>query len=171
MKRVIVVLIGLLLSGCAAGQYSQIKEEDKTISNVYEAPGFAKDALYEKVKIWITQNFKSAKAVIEYDNKADGTVIGNGSVNYPCSGIMCMSQSGWMVPFQMKVDMKDNKFKVTFTNIRISTTASTTMYGTFPASEREIWQQSDYDLIKPILLNFGNDIKTSLAKNTKADNW
>lgn len=82
-----------------------------------------------------------------------------------------MAKGEWKVPFQMKVDSKDNKFRVTFSNIRIAAPATVTTYGAFPASEREVWQQSDYDLIKPILLNFGNDIKTSLAKNTKADNW
>ena len=61
--------------GCAGMQ--PVTEADRTFERIVPAPGHNKDEIYDSVKMWIAENFRSAKAVIEYDNKQAGTIIGN----------------------------------------------------------------------------------------------
>jgi hypothetical protein len=168
MKKLIVLLGALLVcSGCAGME--RVKEEDKSFSQVYEVPGKTKDVIYEKTKIWIAQNFKSAKSVLEYENKVDGTIIGNGIVQYPCEGLACVGQSDWMMPFTMKVDVKEDKFRLTFSNLRIAWPAKTDTLGFHSASDHEMWQQGDYEKAKRVLFQFGDEIKLNMAKEAKSD--
>jgi hypothetical protein len=167
MKRLSLVFALLFFVGCA----THVRDEDKTFSQVFETPGQPKDVLYKKVKIWIAQNFKSAKAVIEYDNKENGSIIGNGIVKYPCGGLDCIAKGDWTIPFTMRVDMKDDKFRLTFSNLHVAWPARSDSMGYHAAGDFEMWQQDDYDLARPILLHFSDEIKTSLLKEAKSDKW
>ena len=169
IKTLLTALLCLQLLGCAG--MDPVREEDKVFSQVYEAPGFQKDVLYEKVKIWIAQTFKSAKAVLEYENKESGTIIGKGSMPYPCRGLKCIATIGWTVPFTMKVDINDEKFRLTFLDIGLAWPARRDSLGYHEAHEGLMYQQSDFDTVRPLLLGFGEDIKVSLQKNTSAEKW
>jgi hypothetical protein len=162
-----------VIAGCATPNFTAVKEEDKTFSQVYETPGYNKDSLFEKVKIWIATNFKSAKSVIEYENKVDGTIIGNGVIAYPCSGVMdCLTKGDWKVPFTMNVDMKDNKFRLTFSNLQLAWPPRSDSLGYHPANPGSpMAMQSDYDAVKSKLLTFGEEIRASLSKEPKDDKW
>src|SRR5699024_3353670 len=101
-------------SGCAfemppPDQY--LGEEVVTFQRVVEAPGNSRDEIYSGTKIWIAENFKSAKAVIELDSKEDGLLIGNGRTAYPCDGSDCFGTGGQTVSFTMRVDMQDDRFR------------------------------------------------------------
>lgn len=171
-KRLFYFIILLIMgTGCAA--HMPVQAEEKTFSGVFEAPGNPKEVLYERVKIWMAQKFQSSKAVIEYENKVDGTIIGNGIIKYPCEGIglECMAKSDWTVPFNMRVDVKDDKFRLTYTNLRVSWPASVGTFGVQPASNHEMWQKGDFDAVKPVLLLFGEDIKNSVVKEISSDKW
>ena len=91
----IVAILGvaLALNGCAGMQ--PVAETDRTFERVVEAPGYSKDQIYNSTKIWVAENFRSAKSVIELDSKEDGIIIGNGVIQYPCSGMECMANSDW----------------------------------------------------------------------------
>ena len=148
-----------------------VKEEDKTFSKVYNAPGFSKEQLYEAGKIWVANNFKSAKAVVEYDNKENGTIIGKGNINYPCEGISCIAKNDWRIGFTMKYEAKDERFRLTFESLSLSWPPRVDSLGYHPAYEGPLFQQGDYDAVKPILLNFGEEIMASLSKLKQTDNW
>ncbi|MBD1584926.1 DUF4468 domain-containing protein [Pseudoalteromonas sp. S16_S37] len=83
----IVIILGL--GGCASTQ--PVTEADRTFEKVVDAPSYSKDQIYTSTKIWIAENFKSAKSVIELDSKEDGIIIGNGIIQYPCSGMECLA--------------------------------------------------------------------------------
>ena len=161
--------IVLLMSGCAGMQ--PIAESDRTLERVVEAPGYSKDQIYTSTKIWIAENFKSAKSVIELDLKEDGIIIGNGIIQYPCSGMECLAKSDWKVPFTMRVDMKDQKFKVTFTNIKLSWPASYSSGISSPAYDGPVNSQGDMDAIKPVLLKFGDAILASINSSKSKSDW
>ena len=171
MKSSVLVLVVALLAGCAGMIPAPVKEEDKTFSQVFESPGHSKDFLYEKVRIWMAQNFKSSKEVIEYENKLEGSIIGNGITTYPCSGLECMIKIGWMVPFTMRVDVKDDKFRLTYSNLRVSWPASSDSLGFHAAGGGSMTQQGEYDAIKPILLSMGESIKSSVVTEVKTGKW
>lgn len=148
MKLLVGCVVGasIALAGCVSMQ--EIKEDQKTFSTVTEVPGVTGDRIYANTKMWIAETFRSAKAVIEYDSAAEGTLIGGGGIAYPCQGVECMAKHDWSALFTMRIDVKDGKFRATFSNIRIAWPAS----GGMPAAERPIWAQGDLDSIKPALL-------------------
>ena len=159
-----------LVTGCAGMQ--PISEADKTIERVVEAPNYSKDQIFSATKIWVAENFKSAKSVIEYENKEEGTIIGNGVIAYPCSGMDCLAKSDWKVPFTMRVDMKNEKFKLTFTNMQLAWPASVSGATYTRANDGSpIYYQGDIDKIKPALLKFGYELQASMNNNKKSSNW
>jgi hypothetical protein len=162
-----------ILSGCTGlAGLEEAPESEKTFERIVDAPGFSKDKIFESTKIWVAQNFRSAKAVMEYENKEAGRIIGNGVIDYPCSGMECLGKSNWKVLFTMQVDIKEQKFKLTFTNLVLS--VPPTYNGTFGVQsgfERPVWQKGDFNSIRPVLLKFGDRLAASI-QNTKArENW
>lgn len=169
MRKALMVVLAIMVSGCAGMQ--PIAEADRTFNAVFETPGSSKDKIFTATKVWIAENFRSAKAVIEYENKEEGTLIGNGVIPYPCSGLDCVAKGNWTVPFTMRVDMKEQKFKLTFTNISV---ARPPLYANgvyYPAGNDPIHLQGDLDSIKPKLLGFGSDLKASIHKDSGSKNW
>src|SRR5690606_19003011 len=148
-----------------------LSEADRTFSSVVEAPGYTKDQIYQATKVWIAENFRSAKSVIELDSEKDGVIIGNGVIKYPCSGISCIAKNDWKVPFTMRVDMKDQKFRISFSNIRLTWPASYSSGISSAAHDGPVSTQGDMNAIKPILLNFGNEILSSMTTNKSKSNW
>ena len=90
--------------------YSEIVQHNKS-----------KDEAFELSKIWLANTFNDSKAVIEYTNKKDGTIIGKGiipNVNY---GMMNIADTR----FTLKIDVKDKKSRLTFQNMVIIPNPST----------------------------------------------
>lgn len=173
MRRLIhpiFVIATSLLLGCAIPQ--PITEADRTFERVVEAPGYSKDQIFEATKIWIAENFRSAKAVLEYENKEAGTIIGNGAVRYPCSGMECIGKGNWKVLFTMRTDMKDNKFRLTFSNIQLSWPPSySSTFGAQPGYTGPVNSRNDLEKIRPELLKFGDQVRSSIGKAKTTTNW
>jgi len=172
MKSLILIftLIPLITSGCVGLQ--PVADSERSFERVFEAHGHTKEQIFNGTKIWIAENFKSAKAVLEFENKEDGTLIGNGIIPYPCSGLECIAKSDWKVPFTMRVDIKDQKFRLTFSNLHLSWPASyNSTFGAQPAHDGPIARQSDIDAIKPELLKLGDQLLLSFSKEKNKSNW
>lgn len=170
MKTLAVVALVGVLAGCENMQ--PIQESSKTFDRVVEAPGFTKDQLYNGSKMWIAESFKSAKDVIEHHSKEDGVIIGNGVIPYPCTGMECSGRDRTKVPFTMKVETKDNRFRLTFSNIKIdSPEVSNGGFLIVPAMTMPMNNQGELDAIKPVLLHFGDEILASMSNNKANSNW
>jgi hypothetical protein len=168
--KLILSVIPLLLVGCAGMQ--PIANADRSFERIVEAPGYSKEQIFNGTKIWIADNFTSAKAVLEYENKEDGTLIGNGVIPYPCSGIDCVAKADWKVPFTMRVDIKDQKYRLTFNSLRISWPPSyNNTFGAQPGHEGPIATQGDLDSVKPVLLKLGDQLLASLDNDKAKSNW
>lgn len=152
--KLIFSMIPLFLAGCAGLQ--PITDADLTFERIVEAPGYSKEQIFNGTKIWIAENFRSAKAVLEYESKDTGTLIGNGTIPYQCSGsgLECMAWAGVEVRFTMRVDIKDQKFRLTFSNLPIR-------YRT----------QSDIDMVRSKLLKFGDQLLSSFGKDKGKSDW
>ena len=164
MRRRLAPLFVATFLGCAGMQ--RPSESDLTITRVIQAPDYKKAEIYAATKIWIAQNFNSAKAVIELDDKERGQIIGNGILPYPCSGMDCLTNGGRKVRVTMRVDMKDERFKITFSNLRLIFPASTTG----PAAEYPP-SQGALDDVRPMLLKIGPAILKSAEKEEDEGDW
>lgn len=168
--KLIFCMISLFLAGCAGLQ--PVADADRTFERVVEAPGYSKEQIFNGTKIWIAENFKSAKTVLEYENKDAGTLIGNGIISYPCSGLECIAKADWKVPFTMRVDIKDQKFRLTFSNLNLSWPPSyNRTYGAQPGHDAPIVNKSDLDTVRPVLLKFGDQLLASFGKEKGKSNW
>jgi len=168
--KIIFTLVVFFLVGCVG--HKPLTEKERTFSRVVDVPGYTKEQIFHNSKIWVAENFKSAKAVLEYENPETGTIIGNGVIPYPCVGFECIAKAHWKVPFTMRIDIKQQKFRLAFSNIHISWPASyDRTFGAKPAYNGPINTQSDIDAIKPKLLAFGDQLLASFDKEKNKSNW
>lgn len=87
MKKLL--LIGVLgisavLSGCATTPQSP--SEPVKFEKVYQIDGLNQAQIYDGARQWFATAFRSANAVIQYEDKATGSIIGKGNMPYRCSG-------------------------------------------------------------------------------------
>jgi hypothetical protein len=166
MKNVIAIIIAALaFAGCTG--LEPVPENEKTFSKVVEVKGKTKDQIYTATKIWIAENFKSAKSVIELDSKDDGIIIGNGIIKYPCDGFECVAKGDHRVLFTIRIDMKDERFRIVFSNIMLYWPASKS----FPSYKGPVNLKSDMDAIRLALLQFGDDICTAVTSGGAKSDW
>ena len=172
MKRlfsVVVMLFLVALIGCAGLQ--PVKQEDLTVQQVVEVPGFTKHQIYDYFKMWVAENFRSAKAVIEHDDRENGCLIGNGNIKYPCHGTECLAKNDWRVHFTMRIDTKDGKFRQTFSNLHLFWPPKVDSLGYHAAYRSPIATQGDLNKVKPALLEMANQIKSSIGQEKVKENW
>lgn len=158
-KALGVAAVVLGLAGCAGMQ--PVSKDEMTFSYVVEAPGYTKGQIYDGARVWVAETFRSAKAVLEYENKEAGTLIGNGVSMYPCSGIECMGTVDWRMRFTMRVEAKDDKFRLTFSNLELVT----------PRLDSPMTSKRQIDGAKGILGGYGDAIKASLGKDAARAEW
>lgn len=158
-----VLAVFLALIGCAGMQPAK----ESSIESVIEVPGHTKDQIYTATKIWIAENFRSAKAVIENDDKESGRIIGNGRIKYPCSGFSCLGQSDWTLDFTMRVDMKDQKMKLTFSNLGISWPYSQSA----PSADHLPVREDQMSDVRPALIKLGDELRAAIDKEQTKANW
>ena len=95
--------------------------------------------------------FRSAKKVIEYENLDEGIIIGN--------GLKPNVKAGWDVGFTMRVDVKDEKFRISFHNL----------YWKSIEGEQSFCKQKEYDYVRPILLAYGPEIQHYLTTGIEVE--
>lgn len=165
-----VLVLGM--SSQAFARQAALTDDERTIVQVFEAPNYSKDQIFTGAWMWMAEHFKSAKAVIEYENKDEGVIIGNGVIKYPCSGAMeCMFKPDWTVPFTMRVESKDGRFRLTFTNVHLAWPAKYSSGIATAAADGPVWQRRDMDKIRPALLKFGEELTASLTNAKASSVW
>ena len=162
MQKLITAVMMMIIAGCTPMPV----KETPPIESVIDMPGFNKDQIYTATKVWIAENFMSAKAVIENDDKEAGRVIGNGRIKYPCSGFSCISRADWTLDFTMRVDIKDQKIRLTFTNLGFSFPSTQGI----PAADDWPIRENQMGDVRPALIKLGEELKDAITKEkTKAD--
>ena len=164
MKKLALLLAATAtLAGCATIETVNTSQEQ--VAKVYAVPSANKLKIYSTSKQWIAENFRSAKAVLEYDSKDEGTIIGNGSIAYPCDSAMaldCMAKAGWTVQFTMRMDIKDERFRLNFTNISLA----------WPGyAGQAVMVKSDFERASVQLLDLGDKIAANVGAQDKKQDW
>ena len=94
------VLLVSGLSGCVTTQ-PYVPQE---IVEVVEIPGKSKDEIFTKSRQWFSQYFVSGESVVDYEDQAAGTIIGNGiaGLGYDPFGIV-----HYDIHYNIRIDIKD----------------------------------------------------------------
>lgn len=168
MKLYLVMLFALIaLPGCAS--LSSVPDnETMIIQHIIDVPGQSKTKIFEKSKMWIAQNFKSAKAVIEYENKEEGVIIGNASITRPAS--LANITGGGLVRFNVKEEIKDEKARLTFEKfiLAVPVTYNTPAGG---GGEFPVSLQADWNGTKDVIKKLTEDLRIYLLKTDISNNW
>ena len=168
IKALAITLLLFGASGLADAKRSPpLTDEERTVVQVSEAPGFTKDELFDGAKRWIAENFKSAEAVLDYEDRGTGTIIGNGNmvIDPPMKkGVSYYSVYRGRVGFKMKVETKDGKMRISFTGVRL-------LYRTTLGEDIVPQRRGDMDSIREKLLEFGPLIVASLEKAKISNDW
>ena len=117
------------ISGCASTPRLAQPADYAAVEYVAEVPGLKAPEVYDGLKYWIAENFRSAKQVIDYEDRANGVIIGNGVVPniILSSGLAQISLNG---SFKMKAEAKEGKFRLTFSQFEIVGRTNSVMYTT-----------------------------------------
>lgn len=164
---VFVIAIFLIVSGCAGMQGKPAVNLEKIVA----VRSFTKNQIFDQTKIYIAENFKSAKAVVEYENKETGIIIGNGRIPFPTDGGMqAVALKDWTTAFTMRVDIKEERFRCTFSNIAIEWPATYGAYG-HPAGGRSIFYEQEFERVSNALLSIPLEIERSIKRSKTKDSW
>lgn len=167
MKILAYMIMVFMLSGCAGAM--PVRQEDMTYQKVIGIPGVVKDAIFEKSKQWIAATFKSAKAVIEYDNREEGVIIGNGSMERPISAINI--SGGALISYTMREDIKDGKARLVFNRFAAQVLPSyNSITGARAGGEYDILQ-ADLQGMRATFDALSEDLQEYILSGKAADNW
>lgn len=160
----------ILCFGLSNIAYAASAEPLKEVSEIVEIPDLTQKQIFDSSKIWIAQKFNSSNDVIQYEDSNTGTIIGKGNMKYPCSNAWkCAAFSNQIILFTLKIDTKDNKARLTFSDLRSKSTQPKQKSFVKPGTELEIYTDKDNvaNGIKKVIEEFGVDIKKSPSNS----NW
>ena len=78
---------------------------------INEVRGTKTDTLFERAKSWIVDSFKSAKTVIDYEDRASGTLVAKPVISVPVKprGLLGISQEIYKVAIDIRV--KEGRYR------------------------------------------------------------
>lgn len=151
MKKWLILLgmVGLLV-GCAtyrpgppAGPYQKVIDVDGT-----------KTELYVKAMDWMTKTFVSAKAVIQFQDKEAGIIVGKARVLVPYPKDTILSGTKWPLEFDLKIETKDKRARFTFENFMMITNGVAGVENRMPLEEQAGLATLFHEQLDPIIDSF-----------------
>lgn len=163
---------GLVLSGCATTPKQPV--EQAKFEKIYQLEGLNQAQVYDGARQWFAVAFQSANAVIQYEDKSTGTIIGKGNMRYPCSGMECLAMTGnERVDFTVRVDTKDGRMRVGYNNLTYSAPSYMSSGIRMPAQNYPITESRKST---PLIINNLNKFSDEMAEKIKTQqavnsNW
>ena len=121
-----------------------------------------KNRIFDLSLEWMAKTFVSSKAVIEYQDKNSGKIIGKGQISYT------LKSMGLSVPipcnFTLSIESKDNKYRMIFDNFLIGT-------GKTPISGLYEQEKDQLEIIKSKLRVLSDDLNQYLLNADKKEDW
>lgn len=107
MKNVLILVMLLFSIGAMA------QEKEIVCDSVVQAQGKTVNEIYPLIKMWVSENFKSAKSVIQMDDAENGILICKGNFEYKAPGGMTYRVIDGRVDFTLKAQVRDGRYRVT----------------------------------------------------------
>lgn len=109
----------VLLGGAGCSHVIPVYRGAGPIIRTMEAEGISGPRLFELSRVWLVRNLNSEKGIIEYENPAERTLIANGTVGYPATGLEAIEKIQYTISFQVRVQIAPGKITLTFENMMI----------------------------------------------------
>jgi hypothetical protein len=88
-----------------------------TYTGVVQVDGTNKADLYARAREWFTDNFKSADAVLEMEDKEAGILVGKAYSDI--TGMTATMMHAMKMWYNVKVEVKDNRYRYTINQIQL----------------------------------------------------
>jgi hypothetical protein len=111
MKRLITLLLASVIVVLPAWG------ADALVVEIVRPASLKKEALFDQTVLWMAESFRSSKEVIELKDKDLGTIVGNGVFDLNIG--LSILPTNVPVTFKLRIDIKDNKYRMTFSNVRM----------------------------------------------------
>lgn len=173
MKKILLAgVISFAMVGCVAPAAYQKVESLNEVSQVVEVNGHTQKQIFDASKIWMAKNFKSANDVIQYSDLSTGTIVGKGSMQYPCSGAMdCMANAKDLVTFTIKIDTKDNRARVSFNDLIWKKLPSASGGIVTPGGEYPLNMAQPRKVVETKLNSLIEQYKVDIVNQKSDSNW
>ncbi len=154
-----IILILFFISGCAGTPESPpASPKELIIREVSAIPGFSKNQIFEKAKIWVARAYSSDLDVIQYSNSREGVVVGKTFIPY--SRPARFRDDTFEFRFTIIVKCKDNKVLTLFKDF--------VLYGQYG---NVTILKSDMDVIRPELENSIKSFVASFETEKQRNDW
>lgn len=115
MKRYAILALAvtfmIVIVGCATPKV--VPPEERHVQYIIDAPGKSQAEIYRLCNEWMVKTFKSAEAVIQYQDKEEGIIVGKGQI------IMDHPLGPQWVWVTLTLEMKDDRARMTFEDMYI----------------------------------------------------
>ncbi|MCD6580233.1 MAG: DUF4468 domain-containing protein [Desulfuromusa sp.] len=165
MKKYFPFLILVLFVTSCAGSLTRIPASEKTIHMTKELPGQTQQQLLIATRNWMEKYFTVYAEPIAFEDREEGTITGNGEIDYPCSWPGCLTKGNWKVSFNMRIDAEDGIIRTWFRNIRIFSPPSDQNAVKSSGLNVSVWSKQDMDAIRPKLLELNRALINYLNKS------
>lgn len=173
MKKLLIAgVVGFGLVGCATTP--QQPATPAKFEKIYQLDNLKQPQIYDGARQWFAVAFRSANAVIQYEDKAAGTIIGKGIMQYPCSGMECLAMTGnEKVEFTVRVDTKEGRMRVGYDNLTYSAPSYISSGMRMPAQNYPITEsKKSTPLIIGKLDKFSDEMAEKIrTQQTVNSNW
>jgi len=115
MKSIVIIIFSVVFIK------SNLVSQDNFKWDVVDSVALNKEQLYTNTKVFIAKTWKSAKDVIQSDDREGGVIVVKGLISKDISAILFTYtyNYGYMITFRMK----DKKFKVTIEDVHCESTS------------------------------------------------
>lgn len=174
----------LLLAVVIIGHNVAFGQEAMQFEKVIQVENMNKDNLYAKIHEWFVNTYRSADDVIQMSDKAEGVMIGKGSMKYSREGLAYSCYSGY-VGYTLKIYVKDSRFKVVMTDFRhsirpgnarnceLGLITDAEVYATKGMSRK--YHNSTWDDIKRVAGEYSENtwasLEASIKSNDNSNDW
>ena len=178
MKNKLMLSISILslslMSGCAT---TNATPPLSTHSKIIDLPNMSNDDIYENSRQWFAESFTDSNDVLKYQDKSTSSIIGKGSVNFPCDyiSLTCSSTPKRNLVFTVKVQAKDEKARIEFKDmsleypVQFSGLAGKTVGQTILPLTGEKDKPGAKIILDKVILDFTEGVKNS--HKSLSDSW
>jgi uncharacterized small protein (DUF1192 family) len=159
MKNTKIVLICALLLNLVACETFVPVEQTKIVPLRGQLDS---STIYNRVRQWFSLRFVSGESVIDYEDPIAGTIIGNANSYY---GSEFMGLIRYKMKYVLRVDTKDNRFRVQYTIEEHLNEDTKSIYSVSLVPEDRI--QSAQSHIERLIA----DLKAFVEKAPEEANW
>lgn len=107
MKKLLtLLLLPLLLIGCATMMGAEAPSEMRTMEKIIKIPNTSQDEIYIKSNSWFVETFNSAESVIQFQDKESGKIMGKYIFSYN-EGLY-----SYKAKQTINIDIKEGKIRI-----------------------------------------------------------